>query len=56
VEKHNNSNLKFQLVSEHAWSRTVKVWTNFSQQDKTWPEFSTLEVAICMQRIYGVFK
>jgi hypothetical protein len=31
-------------------------WTNFSQKDKTWAEFSTLEVAICMLRICGFIK
>jgi hypothetical protein len=30
--------------------------TNFSQQDKTWAEFSTLEVAICMLQIYGAIE
>jgi hypothetical protein len=28
----------------------------FAKQDKTWAEFSTLEVAICMLQIYGAIK
>ncbi len=28
-----------------AWHRP---WTNFSQQDKTWAEFTSLEVAVFM--------
>ncbi len=31
-------------------------WTNFSRQDETWTEFSTLEVAICVLRIYVFIK
>ncbi len=26
----------------------LESWTNFSQQDLTWAEFSTLEVAACI--------
>ena len=31
-------------------------WTNFSEQDETWAEFSTLEVAVCMPCIYFVME
>ncbi len=31
-------------------------WTNFSKQEETWAEFSTLKVAIGMLRIYGVIE
>jgi hypothetical protein len=31
-------------------------WTNFSQQDKTWAKFSTLEVAICMRPHFSVLS
>ncbi len=37
-------------------TRSAGAWTNFGQQDETWAEFSTLEVTICMQRIYSVIK
>jgi hypothetical protein len=30
------------------WSFYVQAWTNFSKQDETWTEFSTLEVAACV--------
>ncbi len=34
--------------SLYAWtSNKDRPWTNFSWQDKTWAEFSTLEVAAC---------
>jgi hypothetical protein len=31
-------------------------WTNFSQQDKAWAEFSTLEVAVCMSHTHDAMK
>ncbi len=36
--------------------RSLEPWTNFSKQDKTWAEFSTLEMSICMLQIYGVIE
>jgi hypothetical protein len=27
-------------------------WTNFSQQDKTWAEFSTLDMGVCVFNMY----
>ncbi len=29
---------------------------NFSQQDETWAEFSTLDLAICMMSVSGVIN
>jgi len=34
----------------------VVQWTKFSQQDKTWAEFSTLDVAVCMPSGYTTLK
>jgi hypothetical protein len=34
----------------------VMLWTNFSQQDKPWAEFSTLEVAVCGLCNFGVIS
>jgi hypothetical protein len=36
----------------HAYGQTDHAWTNFSQQDETWAEFSTLEGAVCMPCSY----
>jgi hypothetical protein len=27
----------------------LQAWTNLSQEDKTWAEFSTLDAAMCVQ-------
>ncbi len=27
----------------------AKPWTNFGNQDKTWAEFSTLDMGVCVQ-------
>ncbi len=34
----------------------TEAWTNFSLQDKTWAEFSTLEVAAHVPRICAPMK
>jgi len=35
---------------------TLDVWTNFSQQDETWAEFSILEEAVCISFSYIILK
>jgi hypothetical protein len=46
--------LAFYLPSERHF---ILPWTNFSKQDETWSQFSTLEVAICvLNTIYGVIN
>ncbi len=34
----------------------VIAWTISSQQEETWAEFSTLEVAVCMLHNFGVIS
>jgi hypothetical protein len=43
---HSNQHLKSTESPQRA-----KPWTNFSYQDKTWAEFSTLDMAMCIQHV-----
>jgi hypothetical protein len=39
-----------------SWIGYLVAWTNFSLQDETWAEFSTLEAAVCMPYSYLSLK
>ncbi len=42
--------------SPNACGGWIQTMDNKLQQDETWVMFSTLEVAICIQHIYGVIS